>query len=161
MKQFISGQYISQGFYKSFQPEFINRQLQFDNMEVLQLLSQADRELGPDFFLISSLYSCSAISIIMFNPTIFIWAISSSFSSSLFRFSSFLLSVLSFAFIRGKDTMISSLYFFCQMTYSVLKWLGNLNRSRSSRILIFPDSISWTSSVENWSHTSNNQFVLL
>lgn len=46
MKQFISGQYISQGFYKSFQPEFINRQLQFDNMEVLQLLSQAGRELG-------------------------------------------------------------------------------------------------------------------
>jgi hypothetical protein len=32
MKQFISGQYISQGYYKSFQPEFINRQLQIDNM---------------------------------------------------------------------------------------------------------------------------------
>lgn len=46
MKQFISGQYISQGYYKSFQPEFINRQLQIDNMEILQLLSQADRELG-------------------------------------------------------------------------------------------------------------------
>jgi Fic family protein len=46
MKQFKSGQYISQGYYKSFQPEFINRQLQIDNMEVLQLLSQADRELG-------------------------------------------------------------------------------------------------------------------
>ncbi|MGD9994709.1 MAG: Fic family protein [Salinivirgaceae bacterium] len=46
MKQFNSGQYISQGYYKSFQPEFINRQLQIDNMEVLQLLSQADRELG-------------------------------------------------------------------------------------------------------------------
>lgn len=46
MKQFKSGQYINQGYYKSFQPEFINRQLQIDNMEVLQLLSQADRELG-------------------------------------------------------------------------------------------------------------------
>ena len=46
MKRFESGQYISQGYYKSFQPEFINRQLQIDNMEVLQLLSQADRELG-------------------------------------------------------------------------------------------------------------------
>ena len=46
MKHFKSGQYISQGYYKSFQPEFINRQLQIDNMELLQLLSQADRELG-------------------------------------------------------------------------------------------------------------------
>ncbi len=46
MKQFKSGQYISQGYYKSFQPEFINRQLQINNMEILQLLSQADRELG-------------------------------------------------------------------------------------------------------------------
>ena len=46
MKRFKSGKYISQGYYKSFQPEFINRQLQIDNMEVLQLLSQADRELG-------------------------------------------------------------------------------------------------------------------
>ncbi len=46
MKQYKSGQKISQGYYKSFQPEFINRQLQIDDMEVLQLLSQADRELG-------------------------------------------------------------------------------------------------------------------
>lgn len=46
MRQFKSGQYISQGYYKSFQPEFINRQLQIENMEILQLLSQADRELG-------------------------------------------------------------------------------------------------------------------
>jgi len=46
MKDFKSGQYVSQGFYKSFQPEYINRQLQVDNMEVIQLLSQADRELG-------------------------------------------------------------------------------------------------------------------
>ncbi|MFA5647768.1 MAG: Fic family protein [Bacteroidales bacterium] len=46
MKQYKSGQYISQGYYKSFQPTFINQQLYVDNMEVLQLLSQADRELG-------------------------------------------------------------------------------------------------------------------
>jgi Fic family protein len=46
MKQYKSGQYISQGYYKSFQPTLINKQLQVDNMEVLQLLSQADRELG-------------------------------------------------------------------------------------------------------------------
>ena len=38
MKQFKSGQYISQGYYKSFQPEFINRQLQIDDMKILQLL---------------------------------------------------------------------------------------------------------------------------
>src|SRR6056297_3964037 len=46
MKQFKSGQYIRQGYYKNFQPEFINRQLQIDNMKILQLLSKADRELG-------------------------------------------------------------------------------------------------------------------
>ena len=46
MKQFISGQYINQGYYKSFQPGYINRQWDVENMEVIQLLSQADRELG-------------------------------------------------------------------------------------------------------------------
>ncbi|MCK5200033.1 MAG: Fic family protein [Spirochaetales bacterium] len=46
MKQFISGQYINQGYYKSFQPAYINRQWDVENMEVIQLLSQADRELG-------------------------------------------------------------------------------------------------------------------
>jgi len=46
MEKFKSGQYISQGYYKSFQPVLINRQLQIENMEILQLLSQADRELG-------------------------------------------------------------------------------------------------------------------
>jgi Fic family protein len=46
MKQFKSGQYVSRGYYKSFQPNFINRQWKIENMEVLQLLSQADRELG-------------------------------------------------------------------------------------------------------------------
>ena len=46
MEQFKSGQYINQGYYKSFQPTFINRQWNIDSMEVLQLLSQADRQLG-------------------------------------------------------------------------------------------------------------------
>jgi Fic family protein len=46
MKQFKSGNYISQGYYKSFQPTLINRQWTIESMEVLQLLSQADRELG-------------------------------------------------------------------------------------------------------------------
>jgi len=46
MEQYKSGQYISQGYYRSFQPTLINKQLHVDNMEVLQLLSQADRELG-------------------------------------------------------------------------------------------------------------------
>jgi len=46
MKNFESGKYISQGYYKSFQPNAINRQWTVENMEVIKLLSQADRELG-------------------------------------------------------------------------------------------------------------------
>ena len=46
MKHFKAGNYISQGSYKSFQPSLINRKWELDNMEVLKLLSQADRELG-------------------------------------------------------------------------------------------------------------------
>ena len=46
MKHFKAGNYISQGSYKSFQPSLINRQWDIDSMEVLKLLSQADRELG-------------------------------------------------------------------------------------------------------------------
>jgi len=46
MKEFNPGQYVNQEYFKSFQPEIINKQLQIENMEVLQLLSQADRELG-------------------------------------------------------------------------------------------------------------------
>jgi Fic family protein len=46
MKNFKAGQYINQGYYKSFQPNFINKQIQVDDMEVIKLLSQADRELG-------------------------------------------------------------------------------------------------------------------
>lgn len=46
MKSFKSGKYISQQSYKSFQPELINRQWIVDDMELLNLLSQADRQLG-------------------------------------------------------------------------------------------------------------------
>jgi len=46
MKDFKSGKYVNQGHYKSFQPTMINRQWKVENMEVLQLLSQADRQLG-------------------------------------------------------------------------------------------------------------------
>ena len=46
MKDFQAGQYIDQGHYRSFQPNPINRAWQLDNMELLQLLGQADRELG-------------------------------------------------------------------------------------------------------------------
>ncbi|KWT73766.1 toxin Fic [Candidatus Magnetominusculus xianensis] len=46
MKHFQSGSYVQQGFYKSFQPNPINRAWALDNMELIQLLGQADRELG-------------------------------------------------------------------------------------------------------------------
>jgi Fic family protein len=46
MKNFKAGTYINQGYYKSFQPEFINKQWLMDDMELMQLLSKADRQLG-------------------------------------------------------------------------------------------------------------------
>ncbi|WP_295649957.1 Fic family protein [uncultured Mucilaginibacter sp.] len=46
MKTFKSGVYINQGYYKSFQPNFINKEWQLDDMEVINLLGQADRQLG-------------------------------------------------------------------------------------------------------------------
>jgi Fic family protein len=46
MKNFLSGRYINQGTYKSFQPELINKQWLIDNMELQNLLSKADRQLG-------------------------------------------------------------------------------------------------------------------
>jgi Fic family protein len=46
MKDFKAGTYVSQGYYKSFQPTLINRQWNLDNMEVIRLLSKADRDLG-------------------------------------------------------------------------------------------------------------------
>ena len=46
MKKFKAGRRITQGTYKSFQPFFINREWSIENMEMLNLLSQADRQLG-------------------------------------------------------------------------------------------------------------------
>ncbi|GBO55976.1 hypothetical protein APA_4182 [Pseudanabaena sp. lw0831] len=46
MKNFKSGTYIQQGYYKSFQPTPINRLWTLDNMEIQKLLEQANRELG-------------------------------------------------------------------------------------------------------------------
>ncbi|NRA12061.1 MAG: Fic family protein [Crocinitomicaceae bacterium] len=46
MKGFKSGHYISQGSYKSFQPNNIDQQWVIENMELLELLSQADRQIG-------------------------------------------------------------------------------------------------------------------
>jgi Fic family protein len=46
MKNFQSGRYIQQGYYKSFQPNPIDRVWSLDNMELIQLLGRADRELG-------------------------------------------------------------------------------------------------------------------
>lgn len=46
MKNFNSGIYIQQIGYKSFQPDFINRNWELENMEIIQLLSQANRALG-------------------------------------------------------------------------------------------------------------------
>ena len=46
MKNFEAGKKINQGTYKSFQPEYINRKWTVENMELLNLLSQADRQLG-------------------------------------------------------------------------------------------------------------------
>lgn len=46
MKSFKAGNYISQGTYKSFQPNQINKNWIIEDMEVLNLLSQADRQLG-------------------------------------------------------------------------------------------------------------------
>ena len=46
MKQFKSGHFVQQNRYKSFQPSLIKREWALDNMDLIQLLGQADRELG-------------------------------------------------------------------------------------------------------------------
>ncbi|MFT6845908.1 MAG: Fic family protein [Flavobacteriales bacterium] len=46
MKEFTSGVNISQGMYKSFQPSFIHRKWLVEDLELINLLSQADRQLG-------------------------------------------------------------------------------------------------------------------
>lgn len=46
MNTFQSGHYIQQAHYKSFQPNLINRPWKLNDMALVQLLGQADRELG-------------------------------------------------------------------------------------------------------------------
>lgn len=46
MQKFIAGIKINQGYYKSFQPYPINKQWELQDMEILDLLSKADRHLG-------------------------------------------------------------------------------------------------------------------
>lgn len=46
MKNFKAGNYVNQGTFKSFIPVDINRDWTLDDMEVIELLSQADRQLG-------------------------------------------------------------------------------------------------------------------
>ena len=45
MKGFISGVYKNQGYYNSFSPNMINHQWIIDDMEIVTLLSKADRML--------------------------------------------------------------------------------------------------------------------
>lgn len=46
MNNFQSGQYINQGYYKSFQPSLVNKDWQISDMQIFALLSKADRHLG-------------------------------------------------------------------------------------------------------------------
>lgn len=46
MESFVAGIYINQGYYKSFQPNPINKDWLLNDMEVIRLLSKADRHLG-------------------------------------------------------------------------------------------------------------------
>lgn len=46
MNKYESGKQIKQGYYKSFQPNPINRTWHLDDTDVIQLLSRADRHLG-------------------------------------------------------------------------------------------------------------------
>jgi Fic family protein len=46
MHNFKAGNYINQGYYKSFQPNYILKDWQVTDMQLLNLLSRADRQLG-------------------------------------------------------------------------------------------------------------------
>lgn len=46
MKNFNSGTYINQGTYSSFKPEKLNRQWTLEDIDVINLLSKSDRQLG-------------------------------------------------------------------------------------------------------------------
>jgi Fic family protein len=46
MRNFQSGRFVNQGYYKAFVPNLINREWIIDDMRVVNLLSRADRALG-------------------------------------------------------------------------------------------------------------------
>jgi Uncharacterized conserved protein len=46
MKKFVSGNYVEADHYKSFQPTPLCREWKIDNMDIIGLLSKADRQLG-------------------------------------------------------------------------------------------------------------------
>ncbi len=46
MKTFDAGVYINQGYYKSFQPNLIDKAWKLDDMELIHLLGNADRQIG-------------------------------------------------------------------------------------------------------------------
>jgi Fic family protein len=46
MQKYKAGAKINQGYYQSFQPHPINKQWELQDMELLDLLSKADRHLG-------------------------------------------------------------------------------------------------------------------
>jgi Fic family protein len=46
MKSFHAGDYVSQGWYNSYSPNPINRNWVVDDMEIVNLLSKADRVVG-------------------------------------------------------------------------------------------------------------------
>ena len=46
MKNFISGNYVNQGYYKSFQPNLVNQAWQINDMKIIDMLSKADRAIG-------------------------------------------------------------------------------------------------------------------
>jgi Fic family protein len=46
MKNFSAGNYVKQGSYKSFQPSSLDRKWILDDMEIISLLSKADKEIG-------------------------------------------------------------------------------------------------------------------
>lgn len=46
MSTFVFGHHVNQGYYRAFIPEHINRAWQVDDMELLSMLSAADRHLG-------------------------------------------------------------------------------------------------------------------
>jgi len=46
MKNFKAGKYLNQGFYSCFMPEYINREWLLDDVELINLLGQAERAIG-------------------------------------------------------------------------------------------------------------------